>query len=484
MHLDLSRWMPGRLLLVVMTGLALAACDETQVQSTDDLMQRAGELRDQGKLRASIIDLKTVLQKEPKHADARLMLGEISLDIGDAESAEKEFKSALELRPNDAEILFLIGKARLLRGDYQNLLKGYTVEDGSRAVVQSQRHQLRGEANLALFNLDAAEKDFRAANAAYVKDINEERPHLKVTEPPEYLEAVVGLTNVFLKKKEWDAAETQLKRAEALSTNDPFVLAAKGELAFKKEQFEDSESAFRAAFEDQPNQLQFQLGLGRAQIALEKFDEAIGNFEAVLKQYPDHILTNYYRSLAAARQQDFEGAKLYSDKILKLLPSYVQSHLIAGIANYGLNNFEQANVHLSRYLSAAPANARARRLHGLTQLRLARPEAALETLKPLADQEGSDSEIMSLIGTAAARSGELVLAKDYFSRAVELDPDNSDAKYRLAISKLRGGEVDEGLRDLEQSANDAPEFLKSQYTLLLLNLRLKNTTKRWPSRTS
>lgn len=458
---------------VILAGLTMAACDASEETNVEDLLSRADKLRKEGNLRASIIDLKTVLQKSPKMGDARLMLGRIYIDIGDSESAIKELTVAQELGANEREINFLLGRARLLRGDYENLLAEYKVEKDFSAVRSSQYHLLRGLAMHSLGRFAEAEDNFKAANAAYIKDINEERPHLKVTELPEFVDAIIGLTNVALDQRKWSSAESLLARATALSPDKAEVLGAKGELAFARENYAESEMAFKGAFAKKPNSLRLQIGLARAQVTLEKYDEAIVNLEAVLKYFPNHILTNYYRSLAASQSQDYESAKLYSDKILKIRPNYVQAHLVAGIANFALRNFEQANLHLGRYLQTSPSNSDAQRLHAITKLQLSEPSEALDILMPLAKKKSDDGALLSLIATAAAKSGDLILAKDFYAKAVDVDPDNANAKYRLAMAKLSTGETSEGLLELEKAAKGSPGFIRNQYTLLTHYLQEK-----------
>ena len=92
-------------LAVLLASTILAACDEvSETGNVDELMQRASERRAAGKIRASIIDLKTILQKSPKNADARLLLGQVYLDIGDGEAAEKEAGQALALGANARDV--------------------------------------------------------------------------------------------------------------------------------------------------------------------------------------------------------------------------------------------------------------------------------------------------------------------------------------------------------------------------------------------
>ena len=464
---------PLRLCLLLLAGLTLAGCEEVSEESIDALMRRATELRDAGDLRAASIDLKSLLQKAPNRTEARLMLGRIYLDTGEARSAEKELKAARNLGANAFEIKYLIGRAWLLRGAHNDLLEEYIVTKDLNAGPRGQILLLRGKAYLARRQFDEAQKAFEGAVAAYRKDINEERPNLKLTEPPDYVEAVVGIANVAITRGDWDAAKTRVARAIELAPGDAYVLAAKGKLAFNRGQYKKSEAAFVAAFKIRTNDLQLQNGIAQSQIMLGKVEDAVANLEAVLKYFPDHIITNYYRGLAALQSRDFETANNYAGKVLRAAPKFLQAQLVVGVANYGLGNFEQANVSLKKYLSGAPSNLQVRRLLGMAQFRLNKPSLALGTLKPLAEQLPQDTKLLSLIATTAVSNGDLVIARDFFQRAVDIDPKDPEVGLRLAATKFAAGDRDAAVRDLERAVDRAPEFLKGQYALLNLYLRLE-----------
>ncbi len=466
-----------RLFIVCLFGFALASCDDSADQNVEGLMKRAIEQRDQGKLRASVIDLKAVLQKDPKNAAARLMLGEIYLGIGDARTAEKELKVARELGANAADIHTMLGRARLLRGDYKGVLEDYQVDDNTNAGNRSRIELLRGIAYLARRELGSAEKSFQTAISSYKKDINEERPHLKATEPPDFVEAIVGITNVSIKRKNWDEAEERLGLAKQIAPNDPDVMAAAGELAFEKQQFAESETAFKAAFKAKSYDLQLQIGIGRAQVMLGKYDDAIRNFDAILEHFPDHIVTNFFRGLVALHVKDFESANNFSEKILRLAPNYLPAHLVSGTANYGLERYEQASINLRRYLASNPSNNLARRLLGLAQLKLSRPKEALATLKPLGSEKTEDTNILTLVAAAAAGSGDLNLASDLFKKSISLSSNTQNSRLLLAAVNLARGNHEQAERELEKAINEVPEFLKAKYALLLLYLRAQKFDK-------
>ena len=62
-------------------------------------LQKAKDYRDAGKLKSAVIELKNALQKNPDSPEARLLLGEVYVGLGQEAAAEQAFQTALQLSP-------------------------------------------------------------------------------------------------------------------------------------------------------------------------------------------------------------------------------------------------------------------------------------------------------------------------------------------------------------------------------------------------
>lgn len=93
-------------------------------------IQRAKDHRDEGKPRAAIIELKNALQENPKSAEARLLLGQTYLDLGQGANAEKELRRAREAGPDPVAMVVPLGEALLLQGKFAELLEQVTITPG------------------------------------------------------------------------------------------------------------------------------------------------------------------------------------------------------------------------------------------------------------------------------------------------------------------------------------------------------------------
>src|SRR5512134_2536272 len=81
---------------LVLTAALAAALTGCRGESASDLIRSAREYQAKGDHPAAIIQLKNAVQKQPDNGEARLLLGQSTLAVGDPATAEKEFRRAAE----------------------------------------------------------------------------------------------------------------------------------------------------------------------------------------------------------------------------------------------------------------------------------------------------------------------------------------------------------------------------------------------------
>lgn len=462
----------------VLLGLVmLQGCDDSNTRTAEESLKRAVEQRAAGNARAAVIEAKNVLQKNPKSTEARLLLAKIYLDVGDGASAAKEADRAEEFGANPLDILTVRGKAWLLQQKPKSVLDNIKYDPDAPAAARTVILELHGEALRRLGRLKDAEKQFEAARAAYRTDINEERPHLKITEPPESVTALVGLANIAIAKKDWDIARERLERALSAAPGNADSLATIGLLEFQNSKFAEAESAYQKAFDAKPYFAEYQLRVAHAQVAQKKYEEGIENLNAINKAFPNHVLANYLRGLSAYQLEDYETAELYLDKTLNVNGNYLPAILISGANSYALGKLELANSALTRYLSAVPNNSLARQLLAAAQLKLNKPGDAFATLRPIVDDSTENITLLRMVGAAAIQSGELQSGSHYLDRAIALRPNDEYLRAHRALTNIAVGHSDEGLRELEDAISRDPALVDFVPQLFFGYLRKKDYAK-------
>jgi len=452
-------WRAGRrLAFVVVLAALVAACGDKLDLSANDYIQQAREQQLQGKLRASVISLKNALQKDPQSAAARLLIGQIYVDLGLGAQAEKELVRAQTLGIDRQTIVKPLGLALLLQGDNARLLETIRPSETDGPSIKAVTLVLRGRALTGLGRLDEAEDALTQA-----QKLNPKAPDVHT-----------ALARLAIAQRDLARGEAELAQAEKIAPTDPDVLAVQGDISFLRGDFATSESAFADILKTRTNNLRIRASLARAQIGAGKLDEAIKNLDRVLKAIPSHPSVNYLRAVAAYETGDYQGAIDRLEVVFKAVPSHLPSLLMAGAANFATGRFEQANRFLSRFLALVPNHADARKLLASTQLRLGRPAEAEKTLSPLVAQgDENDASVLAMIGQAAVQTGDMAAGSRYFQKAVQLSPKNAVLRANLGLVRLALGEPGQGVEDLEQAVEIDPGTDRNEYILILGYIRAK-----------
>jgi tetratricopeptide (TPR) repeat protein len=449
--------------VLLMSFLPLVACDPRGSASVEQLMKRAQEQRSAGSIRASVIELKNALQKEPQNASARLLLGQSFVDLGDVASAEIELKRARELGADSDRVSLLLGEARALQNRFDQVLREFPVVETAAPETKAAMIELRGRAHLALGQRVQAEEAFKAALAS-----NEKFP-----------DALVGLARVAATSGNIAAADDYAARAAAIAPENTKLLSFQGESAFAKKDFEAAENFYKQVLKvrkDDLTALNAQLGIGRAQIAAGKLKDASARLTQVLKLAPKHPEANFLRALAAYQSKEYELAKTHAEVALAAAPSHRQSMFIAGAANFALKQDETAFRHLTAFVNAVPTSVEGRKLLAALQQRMGNPAAAIQTLeRGVGRSPEADAQLLTSAAAAKAQAGDRAGATKALAQASAARPEDAATRGRIGAMRVALGD-NEGLEDLE-AASEADPTGGQDAALALAALRSKEFDK-------
>jgi putative PEP-CTERM system TPR-repeat lipoprotein len=461
----LARMKRAAIPVAIMLAVAsVTACDPRGSAGVEQLLKRAQEQRSGGNIRASVIELKNALQKDPQNAGARLALGQAFVDLGDAASAEIELRRALELGAESDRAKLLLGETRILQGRFDLVLRDFPVAESAPPAAKAASLALRGRAHMALGQRVQAEEAFKAALSLDEKSVD----------------ALLGLARLSFAIGNATAGKEFLGRAAAAAPEDVKVLALQGDTALAAKDFGGAENHFKQILKlrkDDVAALNAQLGVARAQIAAGKVKDAAARLTQILKIAPNDPMTNYLRALAAYQGKEYQLAKTHSEIVLRNSPNHRPSLFLAGGANYALGQYEQAYSHLNAYLAAVPNNVEARKLLAATQMRMGQASKAIGTLQSVAEKpEAADSQVLAMIGAASSQAGDNRSALRYLEKAVAKEPENPQLRTRLGAAQVALGNVEDGMEELEKAAELDPDG-KADIALILAHLRVKEYEK-------
>jgi len=174
---------------------------------------------------------------------------------------------------------------------------------------------------------------------------------------------------------------------------------------------------------------------------------------------------NYVRGTIATEQQQ---KVRYFHNALKLNPSYAPAMLQLGKTYYEGREYESASLWLGRVPKNDPAAGEASFLLGMSEFYRGNFEKSwsafdsLSALLPL-------PEVYNNLGVTEARRGRRAAAVEYFSKALNADPNDADYRFNLAVSLFKNGDSAGAARQLREVLQQRPTDGEAKSLLDMIN---------------
>ncbi|WP_405237801.1 XrtA/PEP-CTERM system TPR-repeat protein PrsT [Lentisalinibacter orientalis] len=411
-------------------------------------LERAQEAYQQADYRAAVIDLRNILQQEPDNRAARELLGRAALRQGDAATAEKELRRAVELGAPLNTVAADLGRAMLQLGQFNEVLDELRPEIGSSESERLEILKLRANAHMGLRLPESARDIF-----------------LEVLESsPSDIEAKLGVASSFAAQRDFEAARRVLGEALAMDPDHTAAWLASGSLHLTTGNADAAITDFVKALElaeaegDDGDRISALRGLVESRLAAGDTAGARAAINQLVGVSPGNVITKYLVARVAVAEQDFETAQDELQAVLSAAPEYRPAQFLMGAVHLQRGNLGQAEMHLSAVVAAAPDNVDARRLLAETRLRQDRAEEAAEILRPVLDAEDENVAALGLAVRASMAAGQYDNAIGFLEASLERDPDNIERKLDLVSAYLAAGRIEEAealMSDLPAEAGDA-----------------------------
>ncbi len=419
------------LFMIFLSAIALFSC--TKEISSDERVTQAKTLLASENYKEAVIQLKKALQTEPDNRDARLLLGEVYILLGDGPSAEKELKHAGRLGENKPGIKILLGKAFILQKKYKQALDVLQVSDMETGEKKSLVLSLRGQVYLQ-------QADFELADKAYRQAISLDKNNAA---------AYIGMAKLALNRSNFSEVEKYLKQALAVDPKEKEVWIVKGQMYRQLGKLPEAEQTFKRVLTKNKivteQEYNATINLINVQILLGKLDEAGKHISALSRVLPHHPYPKYLKAWLAYQKKNYTLTNTLLLELQKKIPDHMPSLLLLGASNYALGNYEQANVFLTRFVNRMPTHIQARKLLGAVRLMLNQPKKAMDVLRPALNGDDKDAGLLAMAGMAVASLGGHETQLHYLEEAVKLEPDNISIRAELARAYMRRGEFDDAI---------------------------------------
>lgn len=443
--------------LAVSLGMAAAGCSSEK--DIGPLLSEARKFRDQGETRAAVIQLKNVLQQDGNNSAARILLGEVYLEDGDAVSAEKELRRALGLGGDAGHIAPLLGKALLMQGHYDALLG--EIQPAANAARRPLILALRGNALLGLGKPDPAREAFAEA----LKD------------DPAAPDALLGMARLALGASDPAQANAYLDQALKASPANVDALRLRGDIHRAAGRPAEAMVAYRAILAVRPANVQALVDVSNLQIDKGDLKEARATIAEARKAAPGAVAVFHSLAMLDYREGKHKAALESVQKILREVPDHMPSVLLSGAIQSALGATQQAEQHLQTFLESYPRHVYASKLLAAIHLRNNAPDDALALLRPLILAQPQDVELLSLAGEANLRGRHFTQAAEFFEKAAALRPAAPGLHTGVALSRLGNGDNGRAVAELERAASLGNGSDRAGLLLAMSYLRAKAPDK-------
>jgi putative PEP-CTERM system TPR-repeat lipoprotein len=444
--------------VVALLTLALVACGSVNDQQ---MLESAKTYLDQNKIREAALELKNALQENPDNAEARYLLGEINLDIGDNASAEKEFLRAQEAGWPEAQARIGLARVLINKSAYQKLLDEIVIKADYPVTERANLYGLRALAQLGLQQLDKA-RETLATGAKVDPNV------FQIQKTSIQLQLIGG---------DVDGAASTLKQALVSFPDNPELQLLKAIIAIQNKDQVGAVAAYKNIIEHDPASIvtaygrRARIGLAQLQIVSKNLDQAQATLAPLLKQNAGDPMVNYIGGMLAFEQGKLDLAEERLLTVLKVAPEHVQTQLLFGTVSYAQKDYEQAAYYISKYVRAVPENLGARKLLGRTYMKLGQHKAAQAALEPGLKGSGDDAELLALIGLSQLQAGDTAAGITGLEKAVNAAPDSQVLRSELAKAYISAGETGQAISEIQAMMAKGGEQDKAQALLVSAHLR-------------
>ena len=435
-------------------AICAAALPAAAGKDTGSVKEAGQNLKDEDP-KAVLITLKNAIRKSPEDPAIRVKIARLYLQLGDAASAEREARTARDLKGIEADYLPVLIDALLPQKKFKDLYDLIEPDDRD-AVLESRVRTALGTAAVRLGYDTRAETLLREA----------------VRLDPGAVEPRAELAR-FLNGKRPEEADRVIDEAMAANPQSALPLQVKGEMQWSRGDPAGAVRLFDEALKIDPKYQVARLSRANANVLRGEFAAADEDLDAILQAAPNNFGGNYLRGLEQVKQGQFAAADGTLDSISSAFPVFAAGYFLQGVTKLALGQLNVGEGILKKYLALVPGNPEATRLMATVALQQHDPSRAIDYLDPLVEKLPPDSTTLTLLGNAYMADRKPELALQQFEKAAAIDPENAVIKTRVAVAEIGSGKGREGLEQLEQVFNGQAGAAIAGPTLVLAELRAR-----------
>lgn len=443
-----------RPLVLVCTIFALVACGE---KSFEGHLSEAKKLIGEGNHKAAIVEMKNAVQQRPNNAEVRQLLAGSYMANGQMASAEKEFRTALELGGNQD-----------IEGD---LVRTIYLQDNLDDTIAFNNSKLLSREVIVKIAVLKSLAHLRAGDRE--ESLSEINQALKIEVNSKYYSLGEAIK----------AADTDINSAiqninSVLATSPLFAeaLFVKGLFASAQKQYQTAIEAMETYVDLIPASNVVRLYLADALIKNGRFEDAEKQANIVLEKTKEQAFANQIKAIARFQEKEYEKALFHIEKAIQNGINSNSNRLIAGLSAFQLQKYEQAHNRLSAIDESLGPQHPARKILYVTQVQLGYTLDANNTLAEIENLSSEDAELLAEASYELIKVGDTQAARSPLSRLEEVADENAISMMRLGALKMTINDIS-GITDLEQAVELDSNLPQAKLALAAAYVQTQNYGK-------
>jgi len=423
------------------------------------------------------VELRNVLQIEPKSADAYYLLGLIEEQQQNWQAAFADYSKAVELNPDQMQAKAKLGRLYVFSGAVEQadsianeILARHPDDLAARflkAAIMTRRGDLSSATHEAdqIVAADAAQVDaVSLLGGLYINQGEDAKAQVilekGIKASPKSIPLRMDLASLLIRRNEVDKAGKVYEEVVAIDPNKPIYRANLASFYTRTNQLDKAEKTLRDAIQADPEDLQRHLLLVEFLAAKKGPDqdetELLSAIQAQPKAYPLRFsLAKLYELTGKPRQAE----QTYRDiiGIAKTRPEGLKARTLLARAKLATGDAAEAQNLVAEVLTENPSDSDALRLRA--QMSLAKGDAtkSIADLRVVLKDHPDSIEVITLLASAHLANNEPQLARDVFYNAIVRYPNQADLRVALADFLAARKDYDGALKELDTALNADPQ---------------------------
>ena len=444
--------------LYLSIALAITACSE-QV-SVESHLENAKSYLSQNKVNESIIELKNAIRADSKNGEARFLLGQIYLNLGDGAAAVKELERSHQYNYAVNKVLPLLARAYTLTDSDVDLL---ALSTAAKELAAEEHSQYLAYQTLAALRSEQPELALQSVELA--QSIAQQS-----------LYSMLASAYFQLSENKYDEVKTLISRILTIDAKQVDALMLQGQVSMVTKDYQQAALSFQEYLNLQPRSGIVQLLLADALLKSGQDKEAEKYADAILAQIDSQPFAHYIKAMVAFNAKDFNKASEHAETALSANFNQFNLKLVAGASAFYLKNWQQSHRHLTSVVKYLPKDHQARRMLAVTQLELGLIDEISATIGDFEGSQADDGQFLSSLSYKLLELGATAEAKKVLEMNEDASSNNAGDNARKGILKLMMNDPS-GIQDLQDAVKLDPKFIEAELALAYAALQNNDIEK-------